>query len=252
MVDIGTNFVYKQLALNCDDKAVFEVRWNDIHKWGGEKYGKHTLLTLWKDPNDRKILCSRGVECVVLVVVRDPLVWIKAMTRNDYRTYYDVKCASKSGRNCWHPVDKTFTESTMYNPDNGRPPRKRIWDSIAFGWNDFYAPYLDEGNKFKRFFIRYEDMLVHPYEVTSSVCKCFTGKDIGKDEFKLRTKTAKNHGSNGFLSNEDYNNYYRLALEKYKKENSPEGRTEGYDEHDLDYLRKNLDPRLMKLFNYTV
>ena len=108
------------------------------------------------------------------------------------------------------------------------------WPTMAHAWNDWHRAYLK--SSLMHFFVRYEDLLFEPQKTMGRVCSCF-GADINRTLHVPRKATGpfKLGG-------------WKKAMEKY---GDPE-LLKGYSNEELDFLRTNLDPKLMKLFGYVI
>ena len=112
-------------------------------------------------------------------------------------------------------------------------------------WNDWNIEYLTTGVKggekdFPRVMVRYEDLLYHPVEVVTKLCKCLEGET--RKDFVLISEPAKGNegvheGSHG------YQDAFLRHLDELQ-------RLDNYGTQDLDYAKQSLDENLIKLFGY--
>ena len=186
----GTNFVYKQFEKNCPKIGVFEARWVGVPNDPGDdaaiealhhaKKGKHTIIGRWP-PVKRKIKCMAekyGEKCIALVVVRDPLTWFRSQCKHPY--YGWMMPRTKRTPTCATPFENTESDLRELHGIDPKTNTRFHYKTLAHAWNAWYAPFFEEGNAFRWFFIRYEDMLLRTEEITRRVC----------DHFGSRSKTT--------------------------------------------------------------
>jgi hypothetical protein len=112
--------------------------------------------------------------------------------------------------------------------------------SLIGMWNDWYNEYKNV--EFQRLFVRYEDLLFHPRQVTETVCHC-AGGTMNRGKFQYVVDSAKK----GIGAHGSVRTGYVDAIIKYGSDRS---RYKGYAAEDLVYTRENLDPILMEEFGY--
>ena len=116
----------------------------------------------------------------------------------------------------------------------------RKYKSLTGFWNDWYNEY--KGVEFQRLFVRYEDLLFHPKEVTETVCKC-AGGQMNKGKFQYVVDSAKK----GIGAHGKIRTGYIDAIIKYGSERN---RYNGFHPDDLKYAREHLDSVMMEEFGY--
>lgn len=117
---------------------------------------------------------------------------------------------------------------------------RRHHESLSGLWNDWYNEYM--GVEFQRLFVRYEDLLFHPKNITETVCKC-AGGQMNKGKFTYVVDSAKK----GLGAHGKIRTGYIDAIIKYGSERN---RYNGWHPEDLAYAREHLDPTLMEQFGY--
>jgi hypothetical protein len=116
----------------------------------------------------------------------------------------------------------------------------RHYQGLTGLWNDWYNEY--KGVEFQRLFVRYEDLLFFPKEVTETVCKC-AGGSMNPGKFMYQVDSAKKgKGAHG-----NVRTGYVDAIIKYGSERH---RYNGYFPEDLKYAREHLDVAMMQEFGY--
>eukprot|EP00980_Cylindrotheca_fusiformis_P009703 scaffold2143_cov125-Cylindrotheca_fusiformis.AAC.5 len=235
----GTNLMASLLILNChipertekygakDHGMRFQVPWGKHTPPGDEEYRQSHKCRLEKQVDADKVL--------PVVTIRDPLVWLRSMCRNNYAARWlhgQGHCPNFS--------------STISKPRLQASVRYANWtkthDSILYLWNDWYNEYYNA--HFPHLFVRYEDLVFHPKEVTQQVCECAGGKLRDDGNFNYLVESAKKgagaHGSHltGFVD----------AIVKY---GSQKRRYDSYkSKEDLEYIRDHVDPKLMEIMHY--
>lgn len=120
---------------------------------------------------------------------------------------------------------------------------KRKHKSILDLWNDYYRDYLEVS--WPRLIVRIEDLIFHPEKVTTKVCECAGGSMRPDGKFKFIVNSAKKgtqaHGKQrtGMV---DAIIKYGSEKKRYESFISPK---------DLEYIRDNVDPELLRLMNYS-
>ena len=118
----------------------------------------------------------------------------------------------------------------------------RKHESILHLWNDYYLEYLEV--PFPRLIVRFEDLIFHPEEVTTTVCHCAGGSMRKDGRFIYILDSAKKgasaHGKQrtGFVE----------ALLKYGSEKN---RYASFSfPSDLQYIKDRVDSNLMHIMHY--
>ena len=106
-------------------------------------------------------------EVLPVVVVKDPLTWLKSMCRRPAGVKFD-----RAGR-CPSPLK----QATVTWPTLGSTQ----YASLVHLWAAWHASYLDAAAP--RLLIRYEDLLFRPLETVSDVCRCAGGVAAAADVF---------------------------------------------------------------------
>ena len=114
-----------------------------------------------------------------------------------------------------------------------------IYNSIIQIWNDWYRSYWNAD--FPGLFVRAEDLMFFPQQVTQKVCECAGGKM--KENFSLVKKKKKEKEGAGKEHSHDLTN----LMIKY---GSGTMRTRQLTEHDLTYAKQHVDSDLMLAFGY--
>ena len=140
---------------------------------------------------------------------------------------------------CATPFENTESDLKELHGIDPKTNTPFHYKTLAHAWNAWYAPFFEEGNAFRWFFIRYEDMLLRTEEITRRVCDHF-GSPV--QNYTVRERTAKAHWSVHSLG-------YTEAVSKLL---NPRVRVDTYTAHDLDLMREILDPSLLDYFRYTV
>jgi hypothetical protein len=112
--------------------------------------------------------------------------------------------------------------------------------SLVEFWNDWYKSYVQAS--FPRLIVRFEDVVFHPKQITKTVCECAGGQLNPGKPFRYIVDSAKKGAAHGAQKTS-----YVDALVKYGTE---AGRYTGFEQADLEYAGKHLDPDLMRLFGY--
>lgn len=152
---------------------------------------------------------------------------------------------------CHHHYTANWHHTEEHCPDFSLPNLKthvsyaefsRKHSSILHLWNDYYQEYLKVS--FPRLLVRIEDLIFHPEEVTKTVCECAGGSMRNDGKFVYVLNSAKKgeaaHGKDrtGFV---DAMIKYGSETKRYSSYKSP---------LDLEYIRDNVDPELMRLMGY--
>ncbi len=120
--------------------------------------------------------------------------------------------------------------------------KKRLsYDSLADIWSQWYTDYLD-AHDLPRLMIRYEDLLLYPTEIVTTVCQCGGGTVInaenGINHVEESAKPFHHTNPTGLVK----------AISRYLKEDH---RTDTMTENDLEYAKGAFSSVLMDLFHYS-
>jgi hypothetical protein len=184
------------------------------------------------------------------VTVRDPLKWMQSMCRHEYGAHWP-----HTVEHCPNLVPTSvdfqlLQERNISVSETGAVPVsvhyaefQREHDSLVGFWNEWYQQYA--AVKWPRLMVRFEDLVFFPQQVTKVVCECAGGELNHREPFRFIVDSAKKGiGQHGKKSERTT---YIDALIKYGTE---KGRYLGYNQKDLDYIRKYMDPELLRLFRY--
>jgi hypothetical protein len=153
---------------------------------------------------------------------------------------------------CHHHYAAKWEHSAEHCPDFSAPNLETVviyaefnrnHQSILGLWNDYYREYL--AVPWPRLIVRIEDLIFYPEETTRTVCECAGGSMRNDGTFQFIVNSAKKgkhaHGKErtGMVE----------AIIKYGSEKK---RYESYiSPKDLEYIRDNVDPELLRLMNYS-
>jgi hypothetical protein len=166
------------------------------------------------------------------VTIRDPLVWLHSMCRHGYSADWDIPDAN----HCPDFLLPKLAASVTYKKFTNHHK------SILHLWNDYYQEYLTAS--FPRLLVRFEDLVFHPEEVTRTVCECAGGSMKKGRKFTYIVDSAKK----GEAAHGKIKTGYVEAIIKYGSEKH---RYQNYrDAADLEYVRDNIDKKLMELMGY--
>lgn len=242
----GTNLMAEMLIHNCHmqdrmDKLGAQnrgVRWQ-------VPWGKHTPPGDEQYRVEHKSKKDQNVDANMIlpaVTIRDPYYWMQSMCKHHYTA------AWRASDRCPNLIPSEQDQANMpsLRGKDFFPLSVRYADfvrhhqSLTGLWNDWYNEY--KGVEFEHLFVRYEDLLFHPKNVTETVCFCAGGK-MNKGNFKYVVDSAKKgKGAHGKVRTG-----YIDAIIKY---GSDRNRYNGYGKADLKYAREHLDETMMREFGY--
>ena len=209
-------------------------------------WGKHTPPGDEEYRLEHKSIKDQGVDANMIlpaVTVRDPYYWMQSMCKHHYTANWRAsheRCPNLT------PSEADIANYPSLKGLDHFPVTVKYADfrkhheSLTGLWNDWYNEY--RGVEFQRLFVRYEDLLFHPKNITETVCTC-AGGTMNKGKFKYIVDSAKKgvgaHGSirTGYID----------AIIKYGSERN---RYNGYHPMDLKYAREHLDEGFMKELGY--
>lgn len=136
----------------------------------------------------------------------------------DRKGYGELKNASEI------PVHVIFDKNQVF-----------YWRSLVHLWANWYHYYLRMAT-YPRLLVRFEDMLLHAPAILKKVAEC-AGTTV-PEQFTFQTASSKSHGSG------------TTFLKAITKTGNEPIRVEGMTKEDLEYAKQQLDPELMRLFQY--
>lgn len=242
----GTNLMAEMLIHNCH----MEERMKKLgHQNRGIRWqvpwGKHTPPGNEEYRLEHKSIKDKDVDANMIlpaVTVRDPYYWMQSMCRHHYTASWreSDRCPNLT------PTPQDQANYPLLRDKDYFPLAVRYADfrrhhkSLTGLWNDWYHEY--KGVEFQRLFVRYEDLLFHPKEVTTTVCEC-AGGTMNQGKFVYQVDSAKK----GVGAHGNVRTGYVDAIIKYGSEKM---RYNGYQPQDLKYARETLDKSMMEEFGY--
>lgn len=217
----------------------WQVPWGKHHPPGDEQFRLNYKTEKDFNVDARNILPA--------VTIRDPYVWMRSMCRIQYKVWWphnkDRHCPNLVPDEDDHKEFPTRLKGKDHVPVAVQYPEfVSKHDSLVHLWNDWYNEYADA--KFPRLIVRFEDLIFHAKNVTETVCQC-AGGEMKNHGFQYIVDSAKKGvGAHGKM--EERTSMIQ-AIIRYGKDSS---RLSGFKEEDLEFARKNLDPKLMEFFGY--
>eukprot|EP01083_Nonionella_stella_P132255 402036_1 len=235
-MNTGTNFAFKLIGKNCGH--TFEA---------GRFYGKHkhtindTIINeTFHQPKTNRFDPSKWVGTLAVVLIKDPLTWIKSMCKAPYGLFYSKHCPT--------PINQSAVKWRRSNGNWSYP-------SIVHSWNDFYEHYINlvdqhyDRNVFDFIVVRYEDLLFDLVTTLKKICICLKHYDEKKylkqridnlifSDIKLVQNASKMHGNSL-----DYSH----AMLQY---GNVSYRFEKYSENDLLHVDKYVNHTILDMFHY--
>lgn len=198
--------------------------------------GKH-MPNSYRDDHSTKWATHICKECVMpIVTVRNPYDWMKAMCRN----HYTANWPHNDRQLCPNLVNKR-NESVSVNVKYDR--HVDTHENLAALWNDWYAKYWKD-SKDPYVFVRFEDAIFHPKNVTHQICEC-AGGEIRKDRpFTYIVGSAKDGPGHGKV---EERTGMTKAWIKYSKALEPNA---GFETRDYEGAMATLDKGLMDVLGY--
>ena len=187
MFNVGTNTLMRLLKSNCffDGKGrhnVWQAPWGKHNpiSWRGQHWAPQFLKPRWQP----------ALETIFpIVVVKDPLSWMKSMCRNHYEAHFKKLPEHKNLDICPSPVAKTPTTVHYQPTKHGQYP------SLVHLWRDWYGDYLNVS--FPRLIVRFEDLLFDSQNTVATACTCVGGKmrkEFKQAEAQTKDKTQGHRG----------------------------------------------------------
>ena len=223
----GTNWLYKQLYINCKSRYI----------WPHPKWHKHFLITT---ELINKYMPYSKVLSVVLI--KHPLAWFRSYCKTWYGlepyniTWFNEDCPSN-----------IHLSKIWWN----HPPISKNYSSIVHVYNDWYEHYLTAEilDNYKFIIVRYEDILFHTKLLTKDLCLCLKLRSHNKktmekwdnvDDIKIYSRAAKLHGKSSNLeeARQKYSNF-EYIYEKYTK-------------YDIQYIDKHINHDILHIFDYKI
>lgn len=141
-------------------------------------------------------------------------------------------------------MEKPSFHHGAFSPDMETIPVKLVYknvttqyESLAHMWKEWYQEYFDA--EYPRLMIRLEDLVFHPYELLSSVCKCVDGEMVDREDFSLVGESSKNHGD---IQGTGLRSAFSLHLYS--------NRTAGMSNEDIAYAENTLKDSLTSTLGY--
>jgi len=187
MFNVGTNTLMRLLRTNCffDGKGRHDA-WQA--PWG--KHNPPSWRGLHWAPQFKKPRWQPKLETIFpIVVIKDPLSWMKSMCRNHYEAKFKNLPSHKDHKLCPSPVDKTATVVSY------QPTKQARYKSIVHLWRDWYEAYLN--TTFPRLVVRFEDLLFDTETTVATACHCVGGtmkKVFTQAEQQTKDITAGHRG----------------------------------------------------------
>lgn len=237
----GTNLLDTLLRTNCRQAGENETgpvyyltdyRWTEKVRSASTwqvQWGKHQPLE-WRGRFWRE---DRELDAVMpVVIVRDPLTWMKSMCRNPYEARIEAR---QRGR-CPSPV--SGTKSHVIFADILESAQD--FESLVHFWSSWHRSYLE--TTLPRVMLRYEDLIYHAESVVKQLCKCVGGV-MADEAFRQQERSAKwgiGHENAEFTGLADAQE--RAADRKRRLQN--------YSAEDLRFVRENWLGELARRFHY--
>eukprot|EP01083_Nonionella_stella_P162256 532476_1 len=227
----GTNALWNYISPNCKGHLY----------WQHPSWGKHAVLnsTIVLDAKHRHIRNINIDNDLVVVLIKDPLTWIKSMCKMPY----DAHFYNKSFR-LQTTCPKGVEHSTLYREYHDFP----IWDreeyeSLVHFWNAYYESYINQMNHINLLIIKFEYLLFESETMIKRMCNCF-GKGQLKNPYNISIlkKAAKDHIHGGNKSKDR-----KTAQEHY---GDPSYRYQGFAPPDLRYIYDHVNKTILRMFDY--
>ena len=264
----GTNLLAELLLANCilperkRKTGGSGVRWQV--NWGKHQPPRVRLQNyVDRDVNNNSVILP-------VVAVRDPYSWLQSMCRRRYAAHWfhyapghcpnlipnkvDWEFLKKAPRYKsmveYHQNDPWLVDNVK-NTANFTFESKTVpvyvkykllttnHESLAHMWNDWYTEYLQA--EYPRVFVRMEDLVFYPRQVTERVCHCAGGTLKGND-FIYVTESAKKGGENIHGSDDEKTSLLSAMIRYGSLENL--NKTRGMTHEDVAYARKGLLTRI--------
>jgi hypothetical protein len=236
MFDSGTNLAANFLHNNCI--MPLEIYWQ-------VPWGKHVLAERRLDHDVFKLKKKEYVDpstVLPVVLIRDPYFWMQSLCRHNYGAQW-----LHTNEHCPNLVPNEVDYKTFNFPKGTIPVRikydfaVRKWDSLAHLWTDWYRQYYQDAD-YPRLFVRYEDLVFYPKQVTQQICECAGGTLLAQEDFIYEVESAKFGPGHG-----EARTSWVSAMIRY---GSARKRLEGLTTEDLRLARNVLDMELMQAFSY--
>lgn len=240
LYNTGTNVAYKLISQNCQTKLKFQPGW-----------GKHEMPTpekieWWNEhpmENSPKGIYSTSI---LLVVIKDPLTWMKSMCKANYdfryknRTWFFDSCPTGLADNSefdWLPLNRGKVMNRN-KTSNG------IFKSPIHLWNEWYSSLINhvDGTKYPYLVVRFEDLLFRAESVIPQFCNClgYCQYKKGRDDnhINIADEASKPHG------------HPRNRTMSFWSYSNPQYRYQGYTKEDLQFMIDAVNMTLLEKFGY--
>ena len=268
LFNTGTNLLEQTFARNpCArrDGTVtvdFQVPWGKHNpvSWRGthiavEAIRKHKRNQISRGTAEQLVNISHVLP---VVLVKDPLTWMKSMCRNLYDitvNTHSPSCPSPLAAYQGQPSDvKGDRASLMATRPTAAAASakavvkwqgsKRVWtyDSMVHLWSRWNGAYANlNTSAVPRLMVRYEDLIFDTERTMATICEC-TGAAKPAGVFEVQEASSKTKGSGKGEPSDR-----AKALTMYS---SPVERVKGYTDADFAFMRAHLDPYLISFFHY--
>lgn len=253
MFNSGTNLVTKLLKMNCVIPEQYE-KYKDDPKATKEQFGimwqcpwgKHTPVrfkynhTVPIGGNDKK----NKEYCLPVVTIRNPYDWMKSMCKHPYTAKW-VQYEGGLGKVCPHLVHspKSLPNKKVSVKLTAKFSEFELnVDSLAHLYNIWYADYWQHFNM-PYLFVRFEDLIFRPYEVTEAICSCAGGRTNPRDKFEYVVESAKSDSPG-------HGDELTGMLDAWIKYGNPMEVKAGFNDADWEASLEFLSRDLMKLLHF--
>lgn len=168
-----------------------------------------------------------------IVVIRDPLTWIRSMCRQPYLVRWIPKQART---HCPHTIVNGQTQPVAIPSMTNR-----TWQSLFHLWNDWYREYLDAPSP--RLIVRVEDLWFRPRKVLEIIQKCTGAKQASEFFYVVASSKWEHVREHGPQSS------WVSAIVKH---GNPANRLLNLTSEDLAFAKTALDDELIRRFRYDV
>eukprot|EP01084_Bolivina_argentea_P296442 510569_1 len=216
LFNTGTNALWNYIHPNCNN---FDLLWQP-------EWGKHIAINgtiIDKHWNDTYMNLTQNI---VVVLIKDPLTWIKSICKSAYAIIFDQREWQK---HC--PQNISQSSLTLLS---------KPYKSLISLWNEYYQSYLDANNEKNSHHIhflilKFEDLLFESTKIIHKLCHCFKDSNVTD---MIYSGVAKDHGNSRNKSS---------AMRTYS---DPHYRYSDYTKQDLQYIYDNVNHTILKTFGY--
>ncbi|KAH8060565.1 hypothetical protein JL722_4673 [Aureococcus anophagefferens] len=220
LFNTGTNLMMLLLRANCElprecpgapRRLVAQGKHNIIDAYANHTAKMYAARSYREaraaDPLENVLGPGGRREILPVVVVKDPLTWMKSMCRMPYAASFrrgHAQC-------CPSPVAKTKT--TVNFQQKGFPPS--VFSSLPDFWSRWNRLYYDA--EFPRLMVRYEDLLWRGEATTRRVCECVGGAMRATfDPIDQAAKSGFSHGTGAVSGRADARSKYANESRRYE------------------------------------